>query len=506
MAILDAIKSQATRPGLRAELLTLGVGLLMLLVLTGAVLKLPVVAQFALVAGLSATLASIVRPALMITAWFLLRILMDLLWWVPGSVFSLNLMELYTGGITVLALGLIALRARQLQDHPCLPPFIAYCLVLVIGGVRNLEVRSAAEILARYLSPFVLMFAVSLLLDSRSKRRRFVIGATAVGLVPIAISLYHLARGQMATINIQGYHRLVGGYMNVHPHALMMMILGSLGVWWVLVEPDSRRRLLMLGYTGAAALCLYLTYVRTGLVSFVLVSSALMWITGRRRELSALVLVGVVFVIATPAMQDRFKDVLLFFFPNDDVLVRRKIGSGRIGIWTAAIGEYLRHPASDILLGLGIGKHWLLTRAATNPYAPAKDGFIDTHNDYLTMTFQVGPVAMLSYIAMQFWVVRASWAVFQRSPDRFSRSFAAYSMALMIGATAANLLSNAFINRITQSWVLWGFAGVTFAEYLQLQREGLAPMQGLAGTLGRVRSLALGPPPSPALPRTRPPR
>ena len=107
---------------------------------------------------------------------------------------------------------------------------------------------------------------------------------------------------------------------------------------------------------------------------------------------------------------------------------------------------------------------------------------------------------------MQFWVVRASWAVFKRSPDRFSRSFAAYSMALMIGATAANLLSNAFINRITQSWVLWGFAGVTFAEYLQLQREGLAPMQGLAGTLGRVRSLALGRPSSPAPPPTGLPR
>ena len=78
----------------------LGAGLagLLLAVLTGAIVSLPVVVQLAVVAGACAVLITLARPGLMITVFFLGRILMDLLWWVPGSFGSLNIMEMYTGG------------------------------------------------------------------------------------------------------------------------------------------------------------------------------------------------------------------------------------------------------------------------------------------------------------------------------------------------------------------------------------------------------------------------
>jgi hypothetical protein len=44
---------------------------------------------------------------------------------------------------------------------------------------------------------------------------------------------------------------------------------------------------------------------------------------------------------------------------------------------------------------------------------------------------------------------------------------------MCVAATAANMVSNAFINRATLGWFFWALAGLMFAEYQQLRREGL---------------------------------
>lgn len=473
MHLLDAMRARLGDAGGAQTALTAAAAGVLLAVLTGAVLTLPVIVQLAVVAGVFAVALTFARPALMITLYFLVRILMDLMWWIPGSIGSLNIMEMYTGGATVLAGALMVLHIRRTERHPALLPFLMYALILTIGGLRNLEIRTGAEIFARYLSPFIVMFVVTGQLDTRLKRRRFVQATTAVCVIPVGISLYHLANGQQYKFFLQGYYRLIGGYMNLHPHALSMVIIAALAGWWSLQVEDKRHKFAFLAYAGAAALCLYFTYVRTGIVALGIFTVVLLWVTGRQRTL-ALGVVGVaVFVSFTPSMQDRFKDFAAILFPDDAIMEQAKIGSGRFRIWAAAITGYLNRPFSDILLGLGIGKHFLLTREAFNPYAPAKGGFIDTHSDYLTMTFQVGPVATASYMLMQVMVGWTSLQVWRRSPDHFSRQFAVFSLALVCGASAANVLSNAFINRITQSWVLWGTAGITFAEYLQLERDGM---------------------------------
>ncbi len=445
----------------------------LLAALTWAVLALPVAAQLGIVIGIAGSLFTLARPGLMVATFFMIRILMDLMWWIPGSIAGLNLMELYTGSATVLSAGLVLLHFKRVERHPALIPFIIYSMVLVIGGARNIELRTGAEIFARYLSPFIIMFAVSGLMKTREDRRRFIYAMTAVCAIPVAISLYQLARGQQYKFFLQGYYRLMGGYMNLHPHALSMVIIAALAGWWTLVASNRRTRVFFVGYAGAAALCLYFTYVRTGIVALGIFTSVLLWLTGRRRILVAGAIATAVFVSFTPSMQDRFKDILAVIFPNDAIMDQAKIGSGRFRIWGAAIGSYMSRPISDIILGVGIGNHFLLTREAFNPLAPAKGGFIDTHSDYLTMTFQLGPIATVSYLTMQAMVAWTSFEVWRKSPDKFSRQFGAFSFALVCAATAANVLSNAFINRITQSWVLWGTAGLTFGEYMQLEREGL---------------------------------
>jgi hypothetical protein len=310
----------------------------------------------------------------------------------------------------------------------------------------------------------------------------------AVAGIPIVVSLLYLGRGQMNSYVLAGYARLKGGYQNLHSHALMMLCIAAMGLFhlhraWL---QKNRRNLVIFGlYVLGAAICLYFTYVRTAQLALVAAAGVYLLVTRRTKLLLAGAVVGLLLVLGSDTIQDRFKDLVLFFFPDDSVLARRKLGSGRMTIWTAAITAYFQAPIGDILFGLGIGKHWLLTRGAFNPYAIAAGGYVDPHSDYLTMTFQVGPIATLSYVAMQLQTVRAGIVVNRRSPDSLMRGWGAFTVALMAGATVANLVSNSFINRVTVAWVLWGSAGITFAEYLRLVEDGVVQP---GGALGHARS------------------
>ena len=474
--IADGLRLALAGDRARLELTTILVGAVMLAVLSVAVMVLPVPAQLGLVAGVVGVGFFFLRPADALLLFFLGRVLVDLAWWIPGRIGSLNLMELYTGGITALMAALFLLDFRRHEEHPALAPFVPYVVVLIFGGIRNLEVRSAAEIMARYLSPLLMMFMLTAYMDTRERRKRLIKLLLLTFAVPILISLYKLASGQMNSYVLAGYRRLKGGYKNLHSHALTMLVISALCLWHLLRawDENKRRDVLVIGaLTAGAALCLYLTYVRTALLALIMCAGVFLVVTGRRRILALGVVMAFVAVLFSETLQDRFKDLVIFFLPNDNVMARRKLGSGRMAIWTAAVTAYLQASPGDILMGLGIGKHWLLTRGAFNPYAIASGGYVDPHSDYLTMTFQVGPIATASYMFMQVAAVRAGLVVYRSSPDPWARSFGAFTVGLMAGASVANSVSNAFINRITVAWLLWGMSGLTFAEYLQLRREGL---------------------------------
>ena len=140
--LIDTLKEKLQAERLTALSLLLGTA--MFVVLSLSVMVLPPVAQLAMVAGAVGVVAFFLRPADLLLAFFLGRIVLDLLWWIPGRVGSLNLMELFTGGVSGLAGLLIALDLRRHERHPCLPAIVPYVVVLAFGGLRNLELRQIA--------------------------------------------------------------------------------------------------------------------------------------------------------------------------------------------------------------------------------------------------------------------------------------------------------------------------------------------------------------------------
>jgi hypothetical protein len=73
---------------------------------------------------------------------------------------------------------------------------------------------------------------------------------------------------------------------------------------------------------------------------------------------------------------------------------------------------------------------------------------------------------------MQAQILRSGLRVLRGAPDLRVRQFAAYVMALNIGSVAANMVSNAFINRVSLGWFFWAMVGLLFAAERDLDKNG----------------------------------
>ncbi|MCB9730971.1 MAG: O-antigen ligase family protein [Deltaproteobacteria bacterium] len=403
------------------------------------------------------------RPAVSLVAVFMGRVLVDLLWWIPGSFGGLNVLEAFGGGVAALAAVLFYLELRRVERQPGFLPLLIYLGVMAIAVVRSGEVRDAAEILAKYVSPLLLMFLVSTLMDDDKRRRQFVTMVTAAGLVSLSVSVYHLATGQRFQFFRQGYYRLHGGYGNLHNHALFLLFLNALLFFWFMTSERRWQKVLSAGLMAVGMVCLYFTFVRTaltGVAAFVVIYLVL----EKRWGLLGLAgLAGVLFLLSSETLQDRFSDIIAVFGEGDEAS-KRTLGSGRFGIWTMSVREYLHKSPLDILLGLGLGGHYEVTDAYADLYRSTKKSEnLDSHNDYLTLLFQLGPIAVACYVWLQVIVIQHGLELHRWAKDHWDASFGRYMVAMCVVVFVTNALSNSFVQRVTVAWLFWGMVGVLFA-------------------------------------------
>ena len=449
------------------------VGAVLLGGLSYAVLNMPWVVPIGLLVGIFGTLIFFIQPLPSLLAMMAVRILLDLLWWIPGSIGGLNVLQLFSGAATVLGGALFALEFRRNERHPCINAFILFSLVLAMSAVRNPSVRVSLELAVRYLSPPMMVFLTAAFFTRRLDTRRYMTMLIVICAIPLAVSLYHLATGQMSRLHVQGYNRLLGGYKSLRNHGMMMMMMAALATFWVYQARSQRAQVILLGYALASALCLYLSQIRTGLLALIGFVVTFLYISGRRRELVLITGLGIFITVISPEIQERFKDlVLVFTLQNDPFADARKLGSGRLGLWGDSFQAYLRQPLGDVLLGLGLGGHWELTQEAYNPFITVQDGQVDTHSDYLGLLYQLGPIALGSYLFMQVQIIRYGWRLARdRAADTFTRDLGALAAGLSVGVFVTNTISNGFVNRATIGWLFWSVSGIMFAAYARVQRE-----------------------------------
>ncbi len=456
----------------------LGAGIL--LVLTAVILTLPAKFVFGGILAIVAGVYFFAKPRTSLFAIFFIRIIIDLFWWVGGEG-GLNLLEAFGGGVAALAAVLFYLELRRMQRIPGFVPLICYLAILVIAALRSGSGRDAAEILAKYVSPLLLMFLISTMMQKEDDRRTLVLIITIAGLCSLTLSFYHLLSGQQYDHFRQGYYRLVGGYKNLHNHALFLLTLNTLLFFWL---NNTRRawRALAAAALGAGLICMYYTYVRTALTGFAVFTLVYLVLEKRYALVGVAALAGVVLLVTNADMQDRFSDLLLV---TQDVDNKRTLGSGRFGIWTSSMAEFMKQSPADQIFGLGLGGHYEMTDAYANLFrSTEKSENLDSHNDYLGLLYQLGPIATLSYIALQVQVFIQGLFVHRSAQSAWSRRFGAFMVALCSVTVITNFLSNSYIQRVTVAWLFWGLVGVLFAiaivERRRLALEGRPEVVKLA--------------------------
>lgn len=473
--MLDALRQRLpAQTAWRALELVAALGVV--LFVSASVVALPGKAVVGMLLAAIAAVFFFARPAQALLGIFALRVIIDLLWQFGGSG-PLNLLEAFGGGVAALAAVLFYLELRRVERQPGFLPLVIYITVLVLAALRSFNIRDAAEILAKFISPLLLMFLVSMQMNTAALRRRFLLLVTAAGTVSLALSCYHLATGQRFKFFLQGYYRLHGGYNNLHNHALFLLFLNTLLFLWFMTSQRRWQRALALGLQAAALLCLYFTFVRTAMTGFAVFVALYLALERRWNLLFGAFLAAVLLLATNTSLQDRFYDVVVLFSEDSGFGGKRTVGSGRIGIWSTSVAEYFRQGPVDVVLGKGLGGHYTLTDAYADLYRSTKKSEdLDPHNDYLSLLFQLGPIAVVSYVALQIIVVRHGLVLHRHGREAFTRSFGRYMIALTAVATVTNSLSNSFIQRVTVAWLFWGMVGILNAMHrAHLQEAAEAP-------------------------------
>jgi O-antigen ligase len=251
-----------------------------------------------------------------------------------------------------------------------------------------------------------------------------------------------------------------------------MMLFACIGMFWLLYARRVGTSVVFALYLLGALVALYFTYVRTAQLGFAIcVIGFLVFSKRYGLAFSLLALLGVA-VVSSATLQDRFDDIVQFF--GSDVLEsdRRVLGSGRWALWTVSMGEFLKFPLGDMFLGLGLGKQYTLTEPlySVHYYTPSV-GYIDPHNDYLSLMFQMGPTAVICYVIFQIQVMRSGFELSRIGRSPWAREFGLFMAALSLTVFFTNFVSNSFISRITVGWYYWGMAGLLFGEHLETRAE-----------------------------------
>ena len=347
---------------------------------------------------------------------------------------------------------------------------LIYFVLLVIAALRAETAFAGVDGLVRYSCPFLLMFLITSYFDTSRIRRLTLLLILLSGIVPLLISIYHFLNGQMNSYSLAGYHRLLGGYKNLHTHALMMVQLASLAIFWLVLVRDRFRRGLLLALFAGFSASLYFSYVRTGYLGLAIFVGAFLHFSRKRKALVVFGALLLTMLVLSPEIRERMAFLVDFFDSGEVSFDRRMKGSGRWGLWSLSMDNFFARPLWDQILGLGLGGDHILTVEWVKGHQFWAQS-LDPHNDYLLLLYQAGPIVVVCYLVCLWQVYVSSRAVMQMSNDEWTANFGAYMAALCVYVLVVNMVSNSLVGRASPGWTFWSLAGVLFAEHRHLLHQ-----------------------------------
>ena len=450
--------------------LALASGLGLLIVLAGGMFFLPPGQLMLVLASLFVLGYYFAQTTVALVAVLVLRVVVDMVWWMQGLAYGLNMMQVFSATVFLVSATVFFTQIRRVEDHPCFKWVLIYFVLLVIAAFRAETAFAGVDGLVRYSCPFLLMFLITSYFDTSRIRRLALLLILLAGIIPLLISVYHFLNGQMNSYSLAGYHRLLGGYKNLHTHALMMVQLASLSMFWLALERDRFRRGLLVALCAGFCASLYFSYVRTGYLGLAIFLGAFLYFSRKQKALAAFGLFFIIMLLLSPEVRERMAFLVDFFDSGEVSFDRRMKGSGRWGLWTMSLHNFFNRSLWDQILGLGLGGDHILTVEWVKGHQFWAQS-LDPHNDYLLLLYQAGPIVVVCYLACLWQVYESSRAVMRMSTNEWVATFGAYMAALCVYVLVVNMVSNSLVGRASPGWTFWSLAGVLFAEHRHLLRQ-----------------------------------
>lgn len=374
---------------------------------------------------------------------------------------GLSIGSLFSVLCVVLALWHMRTDIAKIRKHVLFVPLCILASLILIAAFRATDLNTALTISLKILLPFILFYAFCAQIHSHRAVFYTLCIIAAASLMTISTTFYHWYNNQMATYLLDGYGRLVGSYTSHRIHALSLFLFIFVYISLGFRKTLGKWRYCFFGLAGLSLFFLYHTHTRSAQLITILGIFSLIFTLRRWLYLTVFGVIFSIVVLTTETIQDRFKDLLLVFdIENVASSQLMDIGSGRYLMWSRALPTYFEQTPFDILFGLGLGKHTLLSQRVYDPFSDISSDSqiqysIDTHNNILFLLFQFGPLSLLIYTIILWHTLKVGLWLIQNGKTDWERTFGAIIVSLVVGFAVNDSLSNGFVERASLNTLLW---------------------------------------------------
>lgn len=359
-----------------------------------------------------------------------------------GSVSVLEVFGIASSYLIILAL-LINLRNIRL---PAISYFVLfyvfYCALSIFWGSGYRDV-------VRAVLPFLPFFLVLAAVRNQGQVK-LLLSALAFGyLLPVLGSIYLILCGKSDTI-VTGsmLERQAGLSSGVHTTGHLMLFFSFVFALYHIVNKDNGklRKLLLAALLLGSAFCMYKTYTRTVFMGGLVFWFSYLFFTSKRWFFAFVIAVA---LIALAKYSD-IHSIVMQKQQNNSTFDVDAASSGRESIWKHNLNLYASLPATNQMLGVGLGQESARVPGTCTRWAAS-------HNDYLSLMVTVGALGLLLYLVIYgtyiLAVVRSRWR----------RELCCFALSLMLSVLLMNLVSNSYIVRFQMAQLLWFILGLIYA-------------------------------------------
>lgn len=366
---------------------------------------------------------NIANPFFALCVFMLLRPLFAISFFDTHTLFGLKYLELFS---ICMSYGFIILILANLKQQHFDGPnalVLMFCIYCVLSLMWGSDIRPVI----RLILPAVLFFIARANIEGESQLQVLILLAIIGHIVPILGSAYYIFHNKMAiTIYWTGLHRYYGIYSGVHAlaHSMFIFLFFAMLYLYFNEKSESRKKAFIFFIYFLCLIALFdlvKTYTRNVFLGFYILLFC--YLIGRRnyKLLIGITLGSILVAMSSSAFWEMIYDFTDVFQGKRDILY---MGSGRLGIWTRFLHEFVNISFPNKVLGAGVVT------------------ISDSHNDFLSLMYGLGIVGLFIYVSFM------SKVFFDISKSCIDRKLKYTFSGFILAVAAMNFASNSYVSRV----------------------------------------------------------